>query len=471
MIAIATTLLLSILTINAQEKLPVLKSNQPVLSINDGGNLRKNSWTLNPSLKPDIYQARLINGKPHKVTFISDIDSISFTVEVGKKYDFIVEYKGKKHYQQIIGKNFVPSAVFNAKYRQTHKGKTFVEIPEVYELVNIAFVILPSQLEKNTLSANHTDYYKSVRKHFEKHSNHPFILALDKELKENRFQYTFLKMNAYTFEFNDKDKIIPSKIYDRAVTNILDNQLRPYADLMQSFSDQTNFRKFYRKHQKFYQGQIKFFRKNLDTDEMVRWLSKNLPNSSNYDTYKIIFSPLVRGNQSVVWFESNGFKELQPHVEFPYSKYRKLEGVSDKANELFRGNIVFTEINHGFLNPLTAKYSNKISKATSNRYFWVAKEKGPRYYRGNNLFDEYMNWVLVNLRYVDYVSDRKEQEKLIKNIEKMMVERRGFLQFDKFSQFLVPIYRNRKPNQTIADLYPQIINWFAEQNKKSKNQR
>ncbi len=466
LIAIAVTLILSVLTINAQEKLPVLKSKQPVLSINDGGKLRKNSWTLNPDIKPDVYQARLINGKPHKVTFISDIDSISFMVEENKKYDFIVEYNGKKHYQQIIGKKFVPAAIFDAEYRQTHKGKTFVEIPEVYELVNIAFVILPSQLEKNTLSANHTEYYRSVRKHFEKHSNHPFILALDKELKENRFQYAFLKMNAYTFEFNGKDKIVPSKIYDRAVTNILENQLRLYKDLMQSFSDDTNFRKFYQKHYKFYQNQIEFFRKNLDTDEMVRWLNKKFPNSSDFDTFKIIFSPLVRGNQSVVWFESNGFKELQPHVEFPYRKYRNFDGVSDKANELFRGNIVFTEINHGFLNPLTAKYSNEIAKAISNRNFWVAKEKGPRYYRGNNLFDEYMNWVLVNLRYIDYISDAKEQEKLIKDTEKMMVERRGFLQFDKFSQFLVPIYRKRKPNQTVADLYPQIIKWFAEQNKK-----
>ncbi len=460
----AIILVLSISLINAQDKLPVLKSNQAVVSIKDGEKSKKNSWRLAPEARPDVYQAELFDGKSHVVTFFSDIDSISFTVKEGRKYDFIIEYEGKKHYTQIFGKNFVPPAVFDEQYRLTHEGKIFIEIPEVYEMANVAFALMPSQIKRNTLIANETDYYKSLRQYFESHLKHPFLIALDKDIQKDRLRYFPLKMDAYSFVFDKNNMIVQSKIYNRT-SGRNNNNLRPYLKLMQSFASDTKFREFYRKNQNFYQGHIQFFYENLNIKKMLIWLRKNFPTVREYDTHKIVFSPLVRGNQSVVWFESNGFKELLTHVEFPY---RNFKDVSDKANEIYRGNILFTEMNHGFLNPARAKYSEEIVKATSNRYFWVAKEKGPRYYSGSaQLFDEYMNWILVNLRYVDYVSSRKEQEKLIENIDKMMVERRGFLQFHKFSKFLVELYRKRKPNQTVAQFYPQIIAWFAEKNKES----
>ncbi len=34
----------------------------------------------------------------------------------------------------------------------------------------------------------------------------------------------------------------------------------------------------------------------------------------------------------------------------------------------------------------------------------------------------------------------------------------------EFDRFLVNLYRNREPIQTIADLYPQIIEWFEKNN-------
>jgi len=48
----------------------------------------------------------------------------------------------------------------------------------------------------------------------------------------------------------------------------------------------------------------------------------------------------------------------------------------------------------------------------------------------------------------------------------MMTRRRGFPQFAAFDKFLIELYKNRKPNQTLADLYPQIIEWFEQKNPK-----
>jgi hypothetical protein len=53
---------------------------------------------------------------------------------------------------------------------------------------------------------------------------------------------------------------------------------------------------------------------------------------------------------------------------------------------------------------------------------------------------------------------------MIASIDRMMTERRGFPQFAAFDKMLVDLYRNRKSGQTVADLYPQIIEWFEQEN-------
>jgi hypothetical protein len=200
---------------------------------------------------------------------------------------------------------------------------------------------------------------------------------------------------------------------------------------------------------------------------MKSWLDNNFPSSNDYDSYKIIFSPLVAYSQSFTWFSSNGFKELLAHVNFPYlSDFKKIRAnVSEHSLNIYRGNIAFTEINHGYINPEAEKYSLKISKAISNRDTWIEKTRSQNYYGGNALFTEYMNWALVSLRILDYVP-KDQQEYLIKRVENMMIKNRDFIQFDKFNSFLMNLYKKRRSQQTLADLYPQIIEWFDINNKK-----
>jgi hypothetical protein len=137
------------------------------------------------------------------------------------------------------------------------------------------------------------------------------------------------------------------------------------------------------------------------------------------------------------------------------------EALSPRAAILYRGNIVFTELNHGYINPEADKYGDRILKAVSEREHWVDKSKGPDYYPAKALFNEYMNWALVSLRLSDYAPP-DELAGMIAGVDRMMVERRGFRRFKEFDAFLMALYRARKPPQTIADLYPQIIEWFEK---------
>ena len=107
----------------AQQGLPVIRSNVRAITIRDGAELKVNGWTLAPEAKPDVYEALLPNGVPHRVTFITDVDSIGFMVEPGARYDFIVSYRDTLAYTQIVGVRLMPAAVFDSAFRAANAGK------------------------------------------------------------------------------------------------------------------------------------------------------------------------------------------------------------------------------------------------------------------------------------------------------------------------------------------------------------
>ncbi|MDH5633280.1 MAG: DUF4932 domain-containing protein [Gammaproteobacteria bacterium] len=450
-----------------QNKLPIIKSTKDAISIKDGEGAKKSGWRLNSNLKPDIYNAQLIDGKPHKVIFITDVDSISFMVEEGNKYDFIIQKGEELYYTQIVGKRHIPAAVFDKEYQSAHRGKIFVEVPEVYELVNVALSLTPTLSQTQYMVYKDSDYYARMVQWFDKHRSHPLIGSLEKVVQKELVHYVKLKSNGYAFKFDNNSRIVQSKIYDR-IGFWGSNDLREYLDQMQSFSDDSNFREFYKQNAKTYQDQITFYRDTANIAGMVDWLDKNFPNSKSYDAYKVIFSPLVYGTQNAAWFESNGFKELQAHVNFPYPWERKDKSgrkikMKKKTDTLLRTVTVFTEINHGYINPEAEKYTDRILEAAADQDKWVDRSINPYYNGGMAVFLEYMNWGLIDLLANDLLP-AGDHGIVMDSINKQMVKGRGFRQFNEFSKNLLKLYRNRKPGQTIADLYPQIIEWF-ENNK------
>lgn len=458
-----TILLLSIISISGYaQELQILKSNTYSIKIRDGNSIVQNIWWADPKTKLDVYETGY-KGKDKWITFISDIDSIRFKVEKDKQFTFVILINGKDSaLTQINCIQDIPAANFDNQYKKEHDGKTFVEIPEVYELVNVVFALTNTGKNDNGLVYKNTDYYKEVLKWFDIYSQESIVLKMDSIINKNMFDYITIKMDAYAFEFS-KRKIVQSLIYN-IISGGKTNVTKSYIKELQSFSDKTHFQEFYKNHQSFYASLINTFRDSIGIQEMQNWLTKNFP-KSKYNSVKIIFSPLVGWNQSTNWFESNGFKELQPHVNFPYRNENDLKEFSSKALNIKDGNIVFTEINHGFINPEASQtqYQKSIQIAFSNLDTW--NEKGKPAEQGYNeayaCFDEYMNWALISLRYIDY-APVKEQEKLIKDLEKKMVEGRGFKKFAEFDQYLIQIYKNREKGQIVADLYPKIVQWFVD---------
>lgn len=451
----------------AQQTPPEIRSTVETISIRDGDELRPNAWRLAPEANPDVYEAPLPNGLPTRITFITDVDSIGFMVEEGRQYDFVIRRDGIPHYTRIVGRRFVPAATFDSAYQAANRGTMHVEIPEAYELVNVAIALTPTAIAERGMVYQNSGYYREVRAAFDPYASHPAIALLDSALRENPNRYHSLKMNGRAFEFDAAGRFVKGRVYDRTgFGGERSNPLEPYAAALDDFARTSGFRRFYAEHRPLYEAQIAFYRDTANVAEMRRWLERNFPGAVPYDSYRIVFSPLVAYNQSSTWFASNGFTELMPHVNFPYPA--DLTGraglvLSDTSAKLYRGNIVFTEINHGYINPEADKYGERIERAISSRHHWVDSAMGPQYYPGGGTFNEYLNWALVNLRLADH-APAAERDTMIARVERMMVTGRGFPRFADFSRFLVPLYLNRPAGQTLADLYPEIIAWFEREN-------
>lgn len=83
--------------ISAQKRLPVIKATSETVDIREDNLLMEGKWRIAPDVNPDILES-----SAKKVTFYTDIDSISFDIAPQGVYDFVVLLNGKDSaYTQI----------------------------------------------------------------------------------------------------------------------------------------------------------------------------------------------------------------------------------------------------------------------------------------------------------------------------------------------------------------------------------
>ncbi|TLV01517.1 DUF4932 domain-containing protein [Dyadobacter luticola] len=457
---LAFLLVISCIASSFSQTKKVIAATSNKVDIRVGQELHKGTWNINLSLNPDVFDV-FVKKSGTTVTFITDKDSVRYDVKPGDYHAFVILLNGKDSaFTAIKGILDVPRAVFPQAYQKAHREKTFVEIPRVYELMNVVMALTAEGKKDNGMIRKSEPYYAEVMKWFEPFSKEPVVAEVNAEIV-NPDNYHSTKMDAYAFEFQRK-KIVKSPIYDRiGFSNA--NNIGALLPGLQAFADKSKFLDFYAKHQPYYNKLIGNYRDSVGVADMQKWLVRNFP-STRYDSFKIIFSPLVSANQSATWFDYDGFREAQAHVNYPFRRKNSQPTLSEKALLVADGNIVFTELNHAFINPESEKpaYAARIEKAFTNMATWNDPNKPAKYYNNPYAsFNEYMNWALVCIRYVDFAPEN-EQVQLIQETEKKLVESRGFLRFAEFDQFLVQLYKNRKPGQVMADLYPEIVGWFEK---------
>jgi hypothetical protein len=346
---------------------------------------------------------------------------------------------------QSCGQKFTPSPEYIIK----NKAKWTIEIPEVQELIHIVIAITPTGVLDSNMVEHNTRYYKSVMKHFNEYRNHEIVRLTDKVLKKGF--YAHLKMDACGFYFYDDSKIVKDKTYNKLNWNIK-NQVDPFIDELEDFATKTNFRDFYRNNRKYYDELIEKMKSQTPIDKQWKWLEARFPD--RYDNYRVTFSPLVNASHSTNRFQTDNFKQSVMFICGPIENIT----MDEKVKEGLMTRVVFTEIDHNYVNPVSDKFKSRINDIFNDRDKWTSGKFSSGYGNPNSVFNEYMTWAVFSL-YAQVTFDESVFRVINERMESQMTTYRGFSHFREFNQKLIQLYRDKKENETISDLYPKILEW------------
>jgi len=144
---LAPVLSLLALTSMAQQKLPVIKASDKMVGIRNDQGFKAKAWSISPEQKPDVYKTT-----SKKVTFYTNLDSITIKVKPGKAQDFYILLNGKDSaltrvaYDTSYLDKLKLAKQYNAKDQRTVPTFTYqdattpelVKLRETYNLDSIA---------------------------------------------------------------------------------------------------------------------------------------------------------------------------------------------------------------------------------------------------------------------------------------------------------------------------------------------
>jgi hypothetical protein len=339
-------------------------------------------------------------------------------------------------------------ARFSAEYMAENDGTFSVEIPEVQELRHVVFALTEGGTRDSVLINHQSEYYHEVIEHFKRYKNEPIVAQLNAELLKGR--YAYLKMDACGFKFENDNELIQVEAYSRLNWGAK-NRIKKYISQLGDFAAKSDFRAFYANHSSYYQRQMSLFNAQVDIQKQWQWLENSF--QLKYNHYRITFSPLAYGNHCTNSFRKRHFKQTVMFVSGPYQK----SNYNSQVTSGLMSRVLFTELNHNYVNPESDNYKECINEAFGINGNWAAEAALKFYSTPYMIFNEYMTWSIFCL----YAKDTFEEEdfKVINDITERQMMQRGFPRFSAFNKKLDELYAARLKDETVADLYPKILNW------------
>lgn len=351
---------------------------------------------------------------------------------------------------------------FDKSYIKNNNQKTTIEINEAQELTYIILAITDFAKENPNMVKQSTEYYNDVKKHFAEYSNLPAVKSFDKLLRENVVNYFLLSGNAYGFKFKG-NKLIPTNVYNFPAKGIgkyeiKENPIVKYLAEIEEFAKKSNYRKFYRNHIPYY-NQLKTEYQNFATiSEQKEWLENRFDYKIN--SYRVLTSPLIAGMNATHTFEDNDFKEILLFLP----TIRSDKDWNEKFKKAMNTRIIFTEIDHNYVGPVSEKNSEKINSIFNNREKWLNTENKSTAHYPNpiKVYDEYLTWGLFILYSYDKVGNNTELfQQIVNNVNEMMTKK-GFPKAKEFNAQLLDLYKNSK-DKKIENLYKPLLEWSVKE--------
>jgi hypothetical protein len=360
---------------------------------------------------------------------------------------------------------------FPVDYMDKNEGNVQFDIPESYELANILWTLSPSGQRATDLNKA-GEYYKRVAAYFKPYMNHPVLKALDFPDSVYSHRYYDFRENSFAFNFNPANSALSNSklnyngpyyhVYGKELADSsLFGKLKP---LVEDFAERSGFRKFYESNSVYYANEVRRQKELLPARQMWKWLEDQFP-QNKYQSYRIVFSPLIGGSHSTQRFSTyNKTGWFTENVMFicGTDRYDKMPDLSEKHKEGLMSGIVFTEIDHNYVNPATGKYAKLVDSIFSDRAVWSTKRNTSDFYGSPvSVFNEYMTHAVFSLYILD-TYDKPTADFIIDYRESLMVNKRNFIKFKEFNRELIKKRQEHKELNT-AELYPFMIDWCKKQ--------
>lgn len=329
-----------------------------------------------------------------------------------------------------------------------------IVVPEVYELTNVIMAMTSYGLDNASLIYKSGSYYSDILKAFSQYRFGSPMKELQLGGDDPVRRYYEFRDNSYAYVFDEG-----SIKHDPAYGGLRSpNTFSEKRSDIEQFSDLTQFRAFYQQHGDFYRTFIERYRTLAEIDSMTDWLEREFA-PTRYDHYTVVLSPLVYGSHSSYNTTTAAGKEALMFVAGPDVTTPPTTTAGVQKATIQR--IVFTEIDHNFVNPVTSQYLSRVGTAFGTRSKWTTD--GSSFYNSTEaVFNEYMTWG-VFLLYVESRVSADDFPTVVQLTTQLMEGSRRFQRFGPFAQELLRLYHARTNGARARDLYPAILDWAQTQ--------
>ena len=327
-----------------------------------------------------------------------------------------------------------------------------IVVPEAYELANVIVAMTTYGQSSSILVWKTGEYYARVHTAFTPFRTHASMESLQLGKEDPLRRYYELRDNSFAYVF-DADLIKRDPAYG---TLWNPNTFRDQLAAVQAFADASRFRTFYAANADYYRAFIERYRIMAEVDSIADWLEREFA-PLRYDHYTVALSPLVYGSHSTQRVATSHGREVIMFVSGP----DVTSGTSAGVQQATVQRLLFTEIDHNFVNPVTSQHRARVDKTFETRSEWTT-DPSSFYTSPSAVFNEYMTWA-VFLLYVEGRLSGKDFTEVVGMTTAAMEGSRRFQRFGLFAQELLRLYRYRPAGSRVSELYPAILEWAERQ--------
>lgn len=358
---------------------------------------------------------------------------------------------------QIDDSQFVDPRIIevslDSQYKEDNAGHVRVTIPAAYELAQIAYALAESRGDGHGRTWNKGEYYNNMMAYFEPYKNHPAVDAVN---YEEWFDYWSFRQNSIAYSYSD-GSLTHMGVY-KTLWNGGEDKFLKVKSQLEDFARDSGFNTFYADQLEYYTALEGEFTEIIDPESMQSWLHRNF--TTRYDSYLIVISPLVGGAHNFAIVRDVDYAEaiITISASNVYDKERDSDGKISEEKVLKYSRLIFTELDHNYVNPVSERFKEDIEQAIGDISTWNTSDD---YRSAEATFNEYVTWAIFPL-FVKSEYGEAYVEAAVADVNRVMAKR-GFVKFPEFSAWMLSNAALLDGTESVESAYADMVAWFAGQ--------